>query len=246
MPTLPRLRTTIVQSTQTQKPMCSANIDKTRFLRAIRWPVRLPERLVVGLPVGDVCSSHGGEGRRALRLSVCAAGRERTREIARLSMVEPGGSRHDPGHAPTPRPARRRGRPGRRRGHHGRGRRAPRGRQADALQARRQPGGARPRVRRDGGRAAPGSSARAGAGRRGRRGGGRGRAGLRRGLAGRLSPALRARRGRRTAGAAPAREAWRTCCATTRPSCSPRRCWGRARRSLPARAWMGARWTRRW
>ena len=44
MPTLPRLRTTIVHSTQTLKPMCSAKIEKMRFLRAIRSPVRRPER----------------------------------------------------------------------------------------------------------------------------------------------------------------------------------------------------------
>src|SRR5438552_3696917 len=40
IPTLPRLITTIVHSTQTLKPMCSANTDKTRFFRASDLPVR--------------------------------------------------------------------------------------------------------------------------------------------------------------------------------------------------------------
>ena len=39
MPALPRLRTTIVQSTQTLKPMFSAKIERIRFLRAIARPV---------------------------------------------------------------------------------------------------------------------------------------------------------------------------------------------------------------
>ena len=39
IPMLPRLMTTIVQSTQMLKPMCSAMIEKTRFLVAIRFPV---------------------------------------------------------------------------------------------------------------------------------------------------------------------------------------------------------------
>src|SRR3954453_4552948 len=38
IPTLPRLITTIVQSTQMLKPKCSAKIEKERFLRAIRSP----------------------------------------------------------------------------------------------------------------------------------------------------------------------------------------------------------------
>src|SRR5438105_3153960 len=39
MPTLPRLRTTTVHSTHTENPMCSANIDQSRFRRATRRPV---------------------------------------------------------------------------------------------------------------------------------------------------------------------------------------------------------------
>src|SRR3954447_4421202 len=39
MPMLPRLSTTIVHSTQMLKPMCSANIESMRFLRAIFSPV---------------------------------------------------------------------------------------------------------------------------------------------------------------------------------------------------------------
>src|SRR5215217_3357195 len=35
IPTLPRLITTIVHSTQTLKPMCSANTERNRFFRAI-------------------------------------------------------------------------------------------------------------------------------------------------------------------------------------------------------------------
>ena len=38
IPMLPRLRTTIVHSTQTLNPMCSANIEKMRFLLAIFSP----------------------------------------------------------------------------------------------------------------------------------------------------------------------------------------------------------------
>ena len=36
---LPRLITTIVHSTQIEKPRCSAKIEKARFLRAMRLPV---------------------------------------------------------------------------------------------------------------------------------------------------------------------------------------------------------------
>ena len=39
MPMLARLRTTIVHSTQMLNPMCSAKIEKIRFLRAMRLPV---------------------------------------------------------------------------------------------------------------------------------------------------------------------------------------------------------------
>ena len=53
MPTLPRLITTIVQSTQMLKPRFSAKIEKIRFLRAIRAARGRPERLVLGLPMID-------------------------------------------------------------------------------------------------------------------------------------------------------------------------------------------------
>src|SRR5438309_2374381 len=39
MPMLARLRTTIVHSTHTLKPMCSANMEKARFLLATFSPV---------------------------------------------------------------------------------------------------------------------------------------------------------------------------------------------------------------
>lgn len=39
IPTLPRFSTTIVHSTQMLNPMCSANTDHARFLRAMRLPV---------------------------------------------------------------------------------------------------------------------------------------------------------------------------------------------------------------
>ena len=38
IPALARFRTTIVQRTQTLKPMCSAKIDRARFLRATERP----------------------------------------------------------------------------------------------------------------------------------------------------------------------------------------------------------------
>ena len=65
IPALPRLRTTIVHSTQMLKPRCSAKIENARFLRAIRLPVRLPEPLVLGFPVrrSSVPRGHGGEAR---------------------------------------------------------------------------------------------------------------------------------------------------------------------------------------
>ena len=48
MPALPRLRTTIVHSTQTLKPRCSAKIEKTRFFgrSAARSAPRRPRRRV--------------------------------------------------------------------------------------------------------------------------------------------------------------------------------------------------------
>ena len=57
MPTLPRLITTIVHSTQTLKPRFSAKIEKIRFLRAIALPVASQKRLVLGLPVVDPAAS---------------------------------------------------------------------------------------------------------------------------------------------------------------------------------------------
>ena len=57
MPTLPRLITTIVHSTQTLKPRCSAKIENDEVLaRRSACPVVLPELLVLGIPVVDPAS----------------------------------------------------------------------------------------------------------------------------------------------------------------------------------------------
>src|SRR5277367_4667444 len=58
----------MLQISQTEKPICSARIDQIRLRRAINLPLGLPERFIVGCPIGDpgcVTFTH-----RAMALSI--------------------------------------------------------------------------------------------------------------------------------------------------------------------------------
>src|SRR5206468_12290918 len=91
-PTLPSWITTIVHSTQIEKPRGSAKIEKARFLRAIRLPVVSQncsfsgsqssiQRPLTGPEVAVAAALAAsivvmwGEARTGFRTPVCAAGR---------------------------------------------------------------------------------------------------------------------------------------------------------------------------